>query len=174
MHRSIGGDPELRRLGRRTPLDHAADREGWICEKLDPDDCGRLLEHDWLTNRASDSGTLIIWDDLDRLRLGRTGVDAALQTSMRRLPVGLGIVFHRFLGDDRLTISLDAENVATGARSAARMVEALDPFAHRHSGRAGYPVTFEIGPGTGHPISLGRTSGLPTPRTRHTGSVVDA
>jgi hypothetical protein len=127
---------------------------GWICERLDPEDCSQLLEHDWLPARTSPTGTVVIWDELDRLRLGRSGVDAALRTFMKGLPIDLGIVFHRFLGDGRLSITLGSENVVAGARSATRTVEALDPFAHRQSGREGYPVTFGVHVGEGPPITL--------------------
>ena len=127
---------------------------GWICERLDTDDCAALLDSDWSPVNAARHGTLIVWDHLDRLRLGRTGVDAALSTYMRRLPVDLGIVFHRFIAGGDLAITLESEHVTTGERSPSRAVEALDPFAHRSSGRVGYPVTFEVMVGDGPPIGL--------------------
>jgi hypothetical protein len=129
-------------------------QRGWICELLDTADCAGLLDLDWGGVSTAGSGTLIVWDELDRLRLGRTGVDTALRGFMRRLPVELGIVFHRFLADGRLRVLLDTEHTVTGDRSAPTPVEALDPFAHRHSGREGYPVTFGVQVGEGPLLPL--------------------
>ena len=127
---------------------------GWICERLDAADCAELLDADWNTGSRDGPATLIVWDGLDRLRLGRAGVDVALRGFMRRLPVDLGIIFHRFLGDGRLRVRLDVEHTVTGERSAPTPVEPLDPFAHRQSGRAGYPVTFSVQVGQGPPLAL--------------------
>lgn len=138
--------------GRRWTLELI--ERGWICEQLDPVDCSALLEEDWLQTGALRSGTLVIWDDLDRLRLGRVGVDEALQRYMRRLPIDLGIVFHRFLANQTMALTLDAQNLVTGEKSASRIVDALDPFAYRQSGKRGYPVAFQVHLGEGPPITL--------------------
>src|ERR1035437_8584152 len=128
--------------GRRWTIDLI--ERGWICEKLDRSDCEGLLDSGWGPTATGHAGTLIVWDQLDRLRLGRAGVDAALLTFMKRLPISLGIVFHRFLADGRLRLLLDAENVVSRERSAPRQVLALDPFAHPKSGRVGYPLNFDV------------------------------
>ena len=128
--------------GRRWTIDLI--ERGWICEKLDRSDCEALLDLDWSPIATGHAGTLIVWDQLDRLRLGRAGVDAALLTFMKRLPISLGIVFHRFLAHGRLRLLLDAENVVSRERSAPRDVLALDPFAHPKSGRVGYPLNFDV------------------------------
>jgi hypothetical protein len=75
--------------GRRWTIDLI--ERGWICEKLDRSDCQKLLDSDWSPIATGHAGTLIVWDQLDRLRLGRAGVDAALLTFMKRLPISLGI-----------------------------------------------------------------------------------
>jgi hypothetical protein len=117
---------------------------GWICEKLDPDGCRQLLDTAWGDVLTARSGTLIVWDQVDRLHLGRDRVDEALSRFMKRLPVDLGIVFHRFLANGRLSLALDAVHATTGQLSPARMVEPLDPFGYPRTGRNGYPVSFDV------------------------------
>src|SRR5205807_6436687 len=101
--------------------------------------CRSMLGEDWHPVSTAKSGTLIAWDRLDRLDIGKQGVDAALGRFMRRLPIELGLVFHRYLSSERVTIAIDTQHSSTGERGPVTMVEPLDPVGYSRSGRNGYP-----------------------------------
>ena len=88
---------------------------GWICEKLDELAAEAALDEDWGPVSTEGSGTLVIWDDLDRLNMGKKGVDASLVRYMRRLPVDLGLVYHRYLSGGSFELTIDTQNVNSGS-----------------------------------------------------------
>jgi hypothetical protein len=119
-------------------------KRGWLCERLDVQACAAMLSANWEPVTTANGGTLVAWDRLDRLDIGKQGVDAALGRFMRRLPIELGLVFHRYLSSGRLTIAIDTQHSSTGERGPAHLVQALNPVGYGRTGRNGYPCTFSV------------------------------
>src|SRR5205823_1529128 len=84
-------------VGRRWTVDSI--RRGWLCEVLDSADCKDLLDGDWQPLSTERHGTLVVWDQIDRIRAERGGIDPTINRIFRTLPIHLGMVFHRFLAD---------------------------------------------------------------------------
>jgi hypothetical protein len=129
-------------------------KRGWLCERLDAAACRSMLGEDWHPVSTAKSGTLIAWDRLDRLDIGKQGVDAALGRFMRRLPIELGLVFHRYLSSERVTIAIDTQHSSTGERGPVTVVQPLDPVGYSRSGRNGYPCVFRVQLTDGPPFQL--------------------
>jgi len=129
-------------------------KRGWLSERLEPAACAAMLAEGWGPVAIKKSGTLIVWDQLNRLDIGKQGIDAALSRFMRRLPIELGLVFHRHLGAGRLRIAIDTQHVATGELGPVHQVEALDPFGYRRTGRNGYPCSFQVRLNDGPPFQM--------------------
>ena len=104
-------------------LDRVAERNEWIIRVLDDSEAASCIFFD----RLSDQGTLVLWENLDRL------VDQTAQTSVRdhlyeRLEVAeqhLALVFHRFLAGER-----PFNRVRISIRG--RDLEPFDPFHSKH------------------------------------------
>jgi Histidine kinase-, DNA gyrase B-, and HSP90-like ATPase/Restriction endonuclease EcoRII, N-terminal len=122
----------------------AAIRSSWFCDVLDPKSCKDLVQRDWSPVDLKKSGTLVIWEGLDRLRADRDGVETVLDRLFRSLRNHLGLTFHRFMVDGRLRIYLDSVDVQSWAGGLPSLVDPLDPFGYPASGAKGYPKTFMI------------------------------
>jgi histidine kinase/DNA gyrase B/HSP90-like ATPase len=90
---------------------------------------------------ADETRTLIRWDQVigfpvtdDDVR-----VEEFITRSIQTVSGHLGLVFHRFLVDERVTISMDVEDVDAGITGPRFMVRPLDPFGYKRSGSVGYP-----------------------------------
>jgi hypothetical protein len=121
--------------------------KGWTCSLLDEGDADRILDADWGDRLdLSKSGTIILWDQLDRLdRAGDKGLDYLLKKLFTSLRVHLGLVYHRFLSSRRVSIKVDALRYGQDVGGAEQLVEAIDPFKYDRSGNKHYPKTFEVG-----------------------------
>ncbi len=112
----------------------------WNCDILDPNQCNVAFDKLCFRSGAPASGTLVLWERLERLAVGEEGhdLDRFLQAIMARLDAHLGLTFHRFLQSGALTISLIVRHEQ---RSLAmpRKVRALDPFGYAQSGVDGFP-----------------------------------
>lgn len=87
------------------------------------------------------TGTIVRWD---AIRVFPTGRDAAgasrfVQDATTRIQHHLGMVFHRFLGQDKIKIGIDVEDVSSFATGPVVEVKPLDPFAYLRPGAGGYP-----------------------------------
>jgi hypothetical protein len=98
------------------------------------------LSQDWGIP-ASGVGTVIRWDRVigfpvtdDDVR-----VEEFITNAIQTVSSHLGLVFHRFLEDGRIEISMDVEDVDLGIAGPRFTVDPLDPFGYKRSGRAGYP-----------------------------------
>jgi hypothetical protein len=115
----------------------------WECELLDPVASAQVFDELCLKGRAPKSGTLVLWEQLDRMSVGKgaDALDEFLSTAMPRLDAWLGLTFHRFLQRGDLTI---ATIVRHERRSLAmpRNVVAHDPFDYPNSGEPGWPRSF--------------------------------
>lgn len=109
--------------GRCWDLDHVAIRQDWMLLQLSQAEMMQLplLEH----LVATGHGTLVLWQDFDRLGAGEATVQQAIGKRMDDLREHLALVFHRFLsaesGQPPAVISIN--NLP---------VKGLDPFLSRN------------------------------------------
>jgi len=91
-------------------LDLIAERRAWILRILDSDDEIKALPHvDEIVHHGC--GTVILWQDLDRLAAGEISVEKALEVKMDHVREHLAVVFHRYLSGEtglrRLNIEIN-------------------------------------------------------------------
>lgn len=115
---------------------------GWACARLDGGASARLLVESWGPLRHIEHGTLVIWDDLDRLEPRSDSVEQYVAAKMRGLKTHLGIVFHRLLKQRRVRIWLDRQLLGREETDLQFEVEPIDPFGYREPGNRHYPVVF--------------------------------
>lgn len=105
--------------GRCWDLDHVAHRQNWMLLRLNNHDMENLPQVDQL--RAQGRGTLVLWQNFDRLAAGEISIQQALGKLINELRGHLALVFHRFLspqpGQPAVTIAIN--NLP---------VKGLDPF----------------------------------------------
>jgi hypothetical protein len=123
-----------RRLNARMlDLDHIVDTDSWTLRDV-PDSSIAYRALEWL---ESDTGTVLVWENLDRILPDNPDSGWArrrFDNLARSLEVHLGMVFHRFIEGatveyDRLTITVNG-----------RKVPAWNPFAPREEFRVVLPV----------------------------------
>lgn len=126
--------------GRRWTLTKMQDE--WRCEILDPTASAALFQAHWNQLDLDAGGTIVLWEDLDALGTG-TDIDKLVRKINNRLPVELGLRFHRFIASGQLSLwceiyDFDALDIAP------IKVQAYDPFAYAVSGHKGYPIDFDV------------------------------
>jgi hypothetical protein len=119
-------------------------KRGWVCDHIDRTAAGLHLQQNWGELSVDRSGTLVHWDGLDAFRVAGDRADGVLEEYFRRIQTHLGLHFHRFVEEGRVSILLDAVNEETGEYGPAREIEPLDPFGYPTTGRRGYPRTFTL------------------------------
>ena len=109
--------------GRCWDLDHVATRKDWMLLQLSDSQIRGLPLVDQLT--AQNHGTLVLWQNFDRLGAGEHSIERALGNRIDRLREHLALVFHRFLSPDMgaTAVSISINNLA---------VRAVDPFLTRN------------------------------------------
>lgn len=101
-------------------LDHLADSGRWSLLSLSPEETDGLPLIDHL--EALDSGTLVVWQNLDQFRSNVGSDPADTDRAMVAVRQHLGLVFHRFMQDrNPVTIRLNG-----------RHIPAIDPFLTGH------------------------------------------
>lgn len=102
----------------------ANDTKDWSLIVLDGDNFESFPNFDKLNN--ANSGTLVIWQDLDRLAVGETQIEATFREKMAIIREHLSLVFHRYLaGETGLTkLNIRMNNLD---------VEPTDPFLIKKS-----------------------------------------
>lgn len=135
---------EARPCGRRWITLKAAST--FECELLTDDSADHILHRDW--GMSIETGSVVRWDGVRGFpRSSRADTtNRYLEDTLVRLRNHLGLVFHRILSRDTVSILIDVEDLAIGESSAQLPVEPIDPFGYLKSGAPGYP--FEL------PISL--------------------
>lgn len=117
-------------------------RRGWELETPAPDVAHNLFVGDWQHVDPSSSGTLVLLEDLPKLKRTAGSVDEIVDAEISRLMVHLGLHFHRFLERERLTITLDVFDENAEQSGPPQRAAALDPFGYPETGKTGYPRRF--------------------------------
>lgn len=135
MSRAAGHRP----VGRRWLPDQAALR-GFYCDVITTDFLEEEFATDWgITLHGS--GTIVRWDDV----VAFPGTDEAARIEKfinYAITAGcqhLGMVFHRFLESQRLTVDFDVQDVDNSFTSPPVPVTPLSPFGYPRTGQEGYP-----------------------------------
>lgn len=94
-------------------LDYISTTGDWSLKILDPEDMTGLPQLDEL--KAQASGTLVIWQELDRMKAGEPNFEAAMGRRMDDVRRHLSLVFHRYLkgepGINRLEVFVNGEKL---------------------------------------------------------------
>ena len=99
-------------IGRRWDLDYVIKTGSWSLMVLDKDDIDTVPHISDL--RKQDHGTLVVWQNLDRLLMGEMDYEKSLGRKMDEVRQHLELVFHRYLsgesGIKKLAISLSTDS----------------------------------------------------------------
>lgn len=99
--------------GRRWDLDHVADARDWSLLLLDQDDIEEVPEIQRLQENSS--GTLVVWQNLDRLQAGEIQFEQTFGRKMDVVRDHLALVYHRYLsgeaGIKKLRIEINGERI---------------------------------------------------------------
>ena len=114
-------------------------RKGWMCERIRVSVTRDMLNRKWGPINLSDSGTLVLWEDLDKLPSHRRGLKYTLTSLESRLRLHLGLCFHRFLKTGSLRILIDQMFVKRFGQGMQSEIAPLDPFGYKDSGDPDYP-----------------------------------
>lgn len=115
--------------GRQWDIDHVAETGSWSLIVLEAGELDSIPNIDDL--RAYESGTLVVWQKLDRLKAGEINFEQALGRKIDGVREHLSLVFHRYLsgekGITKLKISINGEKVsASDPFLEAKSVQAMD------------------------------------------------
>ncbi len=94
-------------------LDLIAEKRDWSLGMLDAQEASQLPGVGMLDGRRS--GTVVLWQDLDRLKLGEVNLETGLSQKMDRVRDHLSLVFHRYITGDsgiaRIGLSVNGRSV---------------------------------------------------------------
>lgn len=100
-------------IARRWDIDYVAKTGKWSLIVLDEDDISEIPQIDEL--HKSESGTLIVWQNLDRLRAGEINFEQALGRKIDCVRNHLALVFHRYLvgeaGITKFVLNINGDRV---------------------------------------------------------------
>lgn len=112
-------------------LDVVRDRKNWVLLGVHPEKVLELPQGAELN--ALEHGTLVLWQELDRVASDGYAFDQALETKIDEARCHLALVYHRLLGSRRMTagvhVSINNE-----------MVEPLDPYLLSNSATQHLPI----------------------------------
>ena len=137
--------------GRRWTVESISD--DWRCDPVPRQDLNRLMKGPWGDLDLSRHGTIVAWSGLDRIRIGKGGLDTTIKRLLDRLRLHVGLHFHRFIEDGRVNLWLDSQQEGEEPNDFRIQVEALNPFGYDQSGDSDYPRSF--------PLELGDLGELP-------------
>lgn len=115
--------------GRRWDIDHVAEVGDWSLLILDQEEISSIPQIEELFN--CESGTLVVWQKLDRLKAGEINFELALGRKIDSVRTHLSLVYHRYLsgepGIQKLKISINGEEIpAADPFLAKKSVQAMD------------------------------------------------
>lgn len=117
---------------------------GWRCGIIDPRAAAQLLDTDWSGVSLARHGTIIFWDEIERLQPRKAAADQYLKGLLRQANLHLGMVFHRFL--ERKAFRLRLEIRREGRKHPDHEIEVapVNPFRYPASGDPHYPRKFTL------------------------------
>lgn len=99
--------------GRRWDIDHVSEMGDWSLIILDDDEMSQLPQIEEL--KKYQSGTLVIWQKLDRLKTGEINFELSLGRKIDTVREHLSLVYHRYLageaGITKLKLSINGEKI---------------------------------------------------------------
>lgn len=124
--------------GRR--MRREATGSGFECDLLAQEQVEAALNDHW-PRFATETGTIVRWDDIRTFPASsdRSVTDAYLEAKQSLLRHHLGLMFHRLLENDSISISIDVFDADAGESGFVFDVEPIDPFGYVRSGVPGYP-----------------------------------
>ncbi|MEA3640228.1 MAG: ATP-binding protein [Lamprobacter sp.] len=128
--------------GRRWTLDGI--RRNWDCAILSDDQAAEIAGSPFSPIDLSSSGTIVLWEDLDKLPVSKRGLRYTLRALHRRLELHLGLHFHRFLQSGNLNIYVDQQELGRREQGIRAEIAPLDPFGYPESPSPDFPTTFRI------------------------------
>lgn len=114
-------------IGRRWDLDYVIETGTWSLLVLDAEDLEEVPHVADLKNQ--ENGTLVVWQNLDRLFMGEVDYEKSLGRKMDDVRLHLGLVFHRYLSGEADIKRL--EILFNGVK-----IKAEDPFLLKKSMQA--------------------------------------
>ncbi len=113
-------------LGRRWDIDHITNVGNWSLIVLDEEEISSIPQIEYLMQ--AENGTLVVWQNLDRLKVGEINFELALGRKIDSVREHLSLVYHRYLsgesGITKLKISINGE-----------LIQPFDPFLKSKSTR---------------------------------------
>lgn len=113
--------------GRQWDIDHVTEVGDWSLNVLDEEDIQQIPQFDELIKH--ESGTLVVWQKLDRLKAGEINFELSLGRKIDRVRDHLSLVYHRYLagesGITKLKLSINGEKI-----------KGIDPFLTEKSVQA--------------------------------------
>ena len=99
--------------GRRWDIDHVAEVGDWSLLLLDKEELNDIPQIDELM--ALSSGTLVVWQKLDRLKAGEINFETALGRKIDSVRDHLSLVYHRYLAGEsgivRLKLFINGQKI---------------------------------------------------------------
>ncbi|NRD48801.1 ATP-binding protein [Corallococcus exiguus] len=120
--------------------------EDWYCEILSVDEVTSLLKGPYAPVKLGEHGTVVVWSDLDKVKVRKGGVDHTIHYLVDKLELHLGLHFHRFIEDQRVRVWIDIQPLSGDMNGVRQEVEALNPFGYE-------PKQAKFGP-RGVPLDL--------------------
>lgn len=120
---------------------------GWACGRLNIGAATKFLDQGWGALRLNQSGTLIVWDEVDRMEPRLDNIQGYLDNKIRFLSIELGLVFHRLISARRIKITIEHQKLNKKEPSFTVNVGPVDPFGYTEPGNRQYPreFTFALG-----------------------------
>ena len=117
----------------------------FACDVIQQDDAEMLLNRAWGPVSLR-HGTVIRWDGVTDFPAAqdKTTTDRYVETIIPLLRNHLGLVFHRLIAGETVTITIDVEDLHAEEPGPPQEVIAIDPFGYRKSGRPDYPKALPI------------------------------
>ena len=119
--------------------------EAFACDIVEPHSAAMHLERPWRPV-ALRNGTLVRWDGVTDFPAAKDAAttDRYIEQTIPRLRNHLGLVFHRLIAGESVTITIDVEEPDIGETGPPQQVAAINPFGYRRSGRPDYPRTLLV------------------------------
>lgn len=113
--------------GRQWDIDHVTEVGDWSLNILDEEDIQKIPQFDELIK--NESGTLVVWQKLDRLKAGEINFELSLGRKIDRVRDHLSLIYHRYLAGEseitKLKLSINGEKI-----------KGVDPFLTEKSVQA--------------------------------------